>query len=135
MNEPMNGNGNGHDGKAILVADDDQDILELVAFRLERAGYEVLTAGDGEQALATARERRPDLAVLDVMMPKLTGYEVVKAMRAEEGTNRIPVILLTARVQEADVSRGFEAGADDYIRKPFSPQELRARVEAILGRR
>jgi DNA-binding response OmpR family regulator len=135
MNEAMSGNGNGHDTKAILVADDDQDILELVAFRLERAGYEVMTAGDGEQALATARERRPDLAVLDVMMPKLTGYEVVKAMRSEEETSRIPVILLTARVQEADVSRGFEAGADDYIRKPFSPQELRARVEAILGRR
>lgn len=135
MNDLMNGNGNGHDGKTILVADDDQDILELVAFRLERAGYEVLTAGDGEQALASAREHRPALAVLDVMMPKLTGYDVVKAMRAEEGTSRIPVILLTARVQEADVSRGFEAGADDYIRKPFSPQELRARVEAILGRR
>jgi DNA-binding response OmpR family regulator len=135
MNKGMNDNGNGHDGAAILVADDDQDILELVAFRLERAGYEVLTAGDGEQALASAREHRPALAVLDVMMPKLTGYEVVKAMRAEEGTSRIPVILLTARVQEADVSRGFEAGADDYIRKPFSPQELRARVEAILGRR
>jgi DNA-binding response OmpR family regulator len=135
MNDVMNGNGNGHDGKTILVADDDRDILELVAFRLERAGYEVLTAGDGEQALASAREHRPALAVLDVMMPKLTGYDVVKAMRAEEGTSRIPVILLTARVQEADVSRGFEAGADDYIRKPFSPQELRARVEAILGRR
>ncbi|HYG97054.1 MAG TPA: response regulator [Solirubrobacterales bacterium] len=135
MNEGMNGNGNGHEAKAILVADDDQDILELVAFRLERAGYEVMTAGDGEQALAAARDRQPDLAVLDVMMPKLTGYDVVKAMRAEEGTSRIPVILLTARVQEADVSRGFEAGADDYIRKPFSPQELRARVEAILGRR
>jgi DNA-binding response OmpR family regulator len=135
MKDGMNGNGNGHDGAAILVADDDQDILELVAFRLERAGYEVLTAGDGEQALAAAREHRPALAVLDVMMPKLTGYDVVKAMRADEGTSRIPVILLTARVQEADVSRGFEAGADDYIRKPFSPQELRARVEAILGRR
>jgi len=135
MNDVMNGNGNGHDGKTILVADDDRDILELVTFRLERAGYEVLTAGDGEQALASAREHRPALAVLDVMMPKLTGYDVVKAMRAEEGTSRIPVILLTARVQEADVSRGFEAGADDYIRKPFSPQELRARVEAILGRR
>jgi DNA-binding response OmpR family regulator len=135
MNDGMNGNGNGHGGAAILVADDDQDILELVAFRLERAGYEVLTAGDGEQALAAAREHRPALAVLDVMMPKLTGYDVVKAMRADEGTSRIPVILLTARVQEADVSRGFEAGADDYIRKPFSPQELRARVEAILGRR
>lgn len=133
MNDAMNGNGDG--SEAILVADDDRDILELVAFRLERAGYEVLTAGDGEQALAAAREHRPALAVLDVMMPKLTGYDVVKAMRAEEGTSRIPVILLTARVQEADVSRGFEAGADDYIRKPFSPQELRARVEAILGRR
>ena len=119
----------------VLVADDDPDILHLVAFRLERAGYEVITAADGEQALALARERQPALAILDVMMPKLTGYDVTTQLRADESTSRIPVILLTARVQESDVARGFEAGADDYIKKPFSPQELRARVQAILGRR
>jgi DNA-binding response OmpR family regulator len=119
----------------ILIADDDPDILELVAYRLERAGYEIVRASDGEEALQLATERVPDLAVLDVMMPKLTGYEVTARIREHEATNRIPVILLTARVQEADVERGFEVGADDYLRKPFSPQELRARVQAILGRR
>jgi DNA-binding response OmpR family regulator len=119
----------------VLVADDDDDIRQLVKFRLERAGYEVVDARDGEEALRLAIERRPDLAVLDVMMPKLTGYDVTQRLRASEETKRIPVILLTARVQEADVARGFEVGADDYIKKPFSPQELRARVQAILGRR
>ena len=119
----------------VLVADDDPDILALVAFRLERAGYAVVTADNGEEALALARERLPALAVLDVMMPRLTGYQVTKQLREGEATKDIPVILLTARVQEADVARGFEVGADDYIKKPFSPQELRARVQAILGRR
>lgn len=119
----------------VLVADDDPDILSLVGFRLERAGYEILPASDGEQALRLAEERAPDLAVLDVMMPKLDGYEVTRRLRENAATNRIPIILLTARVQEADITRGFEAGADDYIKKPFSPQELRARVQAILGRR
>jgi DNA-binding response OmpR family regulator len=119
----------------VLVADDDEDILELVAFRLERAGYEVITAHDGTEALAAARERLPDLAVLDVMMPGLTGYDVTRELRGDEATRAIPVILLTARVQEADVNRGFEAGADDYLRKPFSPQELRVRVHALLARR
>ena len=123
------------DPRTVLVADDDEDILQLVSFRLERAGYTVVTAADGQQALAAAREHRPDLAVLDVMMPGLNGYEVTRQLRADEATATIPVILLTARVQEADVSRGFEAGADDYLRKPFSPQELRSRVQAILARR
>ncbi|MEA2480397.1 MAG: hypothetical protein QOJ07_2319 [Thermoleophilaceae bacterium] len=122
------------DRPVVLVADDDEDIRDLVAFRLDRAGYEVLRAGDGEQALALAREHRPDLAVLDVMMPKLTGYDVTRELRADAATEAIPVILLTARVQEADVARGFEAGADDYVKKPFSPQELKVRVEAVLGR-
>lgn len=119
----------------VLVADDDPDILTLVGFRLERAGYEVLPARDGEEALALALERQPDLAILDVMMPKLDGYEVTQRLRNDPATSGMPVILLTARVQEADITRGFEAGADDYIKKPFSPQELRARVQAILGRR
>ena len=119
----------------VLVADDDDDIRDLVAFRLDRAGYDVLRAGDGQEALDLAREHRPDLAVLDVMMPRMTGYDVTRELRADQATSRIPVILLTARVQEADVARGFEAGADDYVKKPFSPQELKARVQAVLGRR
>ena len=94
-----------------------------------------MTAADGEEALALARERQPALAILDVMMPKLNGYDVTRELRGDASTSRIPVILLTARVQESDVARGFESGADDYIKKPFSPQELRARVQAILGRR
>lgn len=118
----------------VLVADDDADIRALVAFRLERAGYDVVQAADGDEALSVAFEQFPALAVLDVMMPKRTGYEVTEAIRANEATKRMPVILLTARAQEADVARGFEAGADDYIRKPFSPHELRARVQAVLGR-
>jgi DNA-binding response OmpR family regulator len=118
----------------VLAADDDEDILELIAFRLEHSGYTVLQARDGQEALDLARTAKPDLAVLDVMMPKLDGFEVTRRLREDDSTTRIPIILLTARTQEADVQRGFDAGADDYIRKPFSPQELRARVQAILGR-
>jgi len=95
----------------------------------------VLQAHDGEEAWELARDARPDLAVLDVLMPKLDGFELTRRIRADEATRRIPIILLTARAQDADVQQGFDAGADDYIRKPFSPQELRARVQAILGRR
>lgn len=119
----------------VLVAEDDADILALVAYRLERTGYDVVTATNGEDAAELALDRLPDLAVLDVMMPRLDGYGVTRRIRDHVDTNAIPVILLTARVQEADVARGFEAGADDYIKKPFSPQELRARVQAVLGRR
>jgi DNA-binding response OmpR family regulator len=126
-------NGNGR--PVVLVADDDPDILALVTFRLERAGYDVVAAQDGEEALRLAVEHAPDLAILDVMMPKLDGYEVTARLRQRDATRRMPVILLTARVQEADIARGFEAGADDYVKKPFSPQELGARVQAILGRR
>jgi DNA-binding response OmpR family regulator len=119
----------------VLAADDDDDILELIVFRLEHSGYTVLQAHDGMEALELARSSLPDLAVLDVMMPRLDGFELTRRLRHEEPTSRMPIILLTARSQEADIQRGFEAGADDYIRKPFSPQELRVRVQAILGHR
>ena len=120
--------------KLVLVADDDPDILDLVTFRLDRAGYEVVQARDGQEALEVALDRTPDLCVLDVMMPLLDGYEVTRRLREESATQSVPIILLTARAQDADVQRGFESGATDYIRKPFSPQELRARVEALLAR-
>jgi DNA-binding response OmpR family regulator len=119
----------------ILIADDDPDILALVSFRLERAGYEVVQARNGEEAVQVALARRPDLAVIDVMMPRIDGYEATRQLRQHEETSRMPIILLTARVQEEDIARGFDAGADDYVKKPFSPQELGSRVQAVLGRR
>jgi len=118
--------------KLVLAADDDELILGLVVFRLELSGYRVVTAPDGEEALRVALAERPDLAVIDVMMPKLDGYEVTRRLRAHEQTRDMPIILLTARVQEWDVEQGFEAGANDYLRKPFSPQELQARVHTLL---
>ena len=117
----------------LLVADDDEDILTLVQLRLARSGYEVVVARDGEEALRLAQERSPDLAVLDWMMPKATGIEVLRALRAGEATAQIPVVLLTARASEDDVQAGMDAGADDYIQKPFSPQELASRVQTILA--
>jgi DNA-binding response OmpR family regulator len=116
----------------VLAADDDEDILELVAFRLGRSGYTVVEARDGEEAWQIAQERELDLAVLDVGMPKLDGLEVTRRLRGQEATSKLPIILLTAWVQESDVERGFAAGANDYIRKPFSPMELVARVQAAL---
>jgi DNA-binding response OmpR family regulator len=119
----------------ILVADDDPDILALVSFRLQKSGYEILEARTGEEAVRVALDRLPDLAILDVMMPLVDGYEATRRLRQHEETRRMPVILLTARVQEEDIARGFDAGADDYVKKPFSPQELGSRVQAVLGRR
>jgi DNA-binding response OmpR family regulator len=119
----------------VLVADDDEDILLLVAFRLERAGCEVVTARSGDEALRLALEHTPDLAVLDVMMPGLDGYGVTRELRRAEKTSEIPVILLTARAEEADVARGMAAGADDYVKKPFDGHDLRERVQRLLEAR
>ena len=122
-----------NDRPLVVCADDDEDILSLVTLRLERAGYEVAKAIDGDQALETVRARRPALAILDVMMPKRTGYEVLAEVRADPKLANLKVILLSARVQEADVERGFDAGADAYLAKPFKAPELVAKVQELLG--
>jgi len=116
----------------LLIADDDEDILELLGFRLERAGYEVVRARTGEEALRLALELEPSLAVLDVMMPGLDGYEVTRRIRSDERTSAMPIILLTARAQASDVSQGMAAGADDYVRKPFDARDLKERIERLL---
>jgi DNA-binding response OmpR family regulator len=118
----------------VLIADDDEDILELVRLRLDRCGYDTVLARNGAEALAAAAGRRPDVASLDVTMPGLDGYSVTEELRRDPATMRIPVILLTAFEQTGDVARGFALGVDDYVTKPFSPQELEGRVAAVLGR-
>ena len=118
----------------ILVADDDVDIRELVEFKLTSMGHEVVAVSDGAAAVEACLEQRPDLAVLDVMMPGMSGLDAVRLIRAETELARMPVILLTARAQESDVETGFDSGADDYITKPFSPRELAHRVATLLGR-
>jgi len=117
----------------VLVADDDEDILTLVALRFRRSGLEVILARDGEEALELIQTRAPDAAVLDIAMPKLTGLEVVRRLRDSEETKSIPIVLLTARAAEKDVELGLEAGADEYITKPFSPQDLYACVQSVLS--
>lgn len=130
----MSTNGDGAHGQVIVVADDDEDVRALIEFRLTRAGYRVAAGGDGEEALELIRRERPDLAVLDIMMPKLDGYEVTRRVRSDSETAGTPVLLLTASVREGAEAIGFEAGANDHMRKPFSPQELLARVRSMLGR-
>jgi DNA-binding response OmpR family regulator len=119
----------------ILVADDDEDILDLVCLSLEQAGHETLRAGDGDEALRLAREHHPDLCVLDVVMPGRTGIEVVKSLRNDPETAGIPVLLLTATVQEKELLPGLDKGGDFYLGKPFSPRELKARVGVLLDDR
>ena len=116
----------------ILVADDDEDILLLVTTRLRRDGFNVVSASSGDQALALAREHKPTLAVLDIGMPGLDGLEVLAAIRADETLRGTLVLLLTAKAQESDVRRGYDSGADAYVKKPFSPAELSTRVRGLL---
>lgn len=118
----------------IVVADDDADIRDLVVFKLVQSGHDVVPVADGAAAVEACREQTPDLAVLDVMMPVMTGLDACRALRAEPALRHVPVILLTARTQDADVGLGREAGADEYVAKPFSPRELAARVDRLLDR-
>ena len=117
----------------ILVVDDEIYIVHILDFSLGMEGYEVVTALDGEQALEKARSEKPDLIVLDIMMPKLDGYETCKRLKADPETKGMPVILLSAKGRNVDQKVGFEVGADDYITKPFSPRKLVERINAILG--
>jgi DNA-binding response OmpR family regulator len=119
-------------GSLILVADDDDDILLLLSFHFERAGYEVVQARDGLEALRVAMDRRPALAVLDVTMPGIDGFEVTRELRRNVATRSMPVILLTARAQATDVAQGMAAGADEYVKKPFDADDLKDRVERLL---
>ena len=118
----------------ILVVDDEPDITALVAYHLAKAGYRVSTAANGPDALKAAREERPDIVILDVMLPGASGYDVLAELRRREETREVGVILLTARREEPDRIRGLSLGADDYLTKPFSPAELALRVNALLRR-
>jgi DNA-binding response OmpR family regulator len=117
----------------ILVVDDEVYIVHILDFSLGMEGYEVITALDGEQALEKARAEHPDLIVLDVMMPKLDGYETCRILKGDDATRNIPIILLSAKGRNADQKVGFDVGADDYITKPFSPRKLVERINALLG--
>ncbi len=120
---------------SVLVVDDDPDVCDLVTYKLEQSGFEVRRASDGDAALREVARRVPDLVLLDIMMPGISGLEVLERWRSDQATAAIPVVMLTAKAQENDVERGFELGADDYVVKPFSPRELVRRVTAVLSRR
>ena len=117
----------------ILVVDDEIYIVHILDFSLGMEGYEVVTALDGEQALEKVKTEKPDLIVLDIMMPKLDGYEVCKNIKSSASTQHIPVILLSAKGRNVDQKLGFDVGADDYITKPFSPRKLVERINQLLG--
>ena len=120
--------------KRILVVDDDKEIVRLVRAYLEQAGFQVLTAYDGETALHTIRRDRPDLVVLDLMLPDRDGWDITRIIRSDSALANTPVIMLTARVEDTDKIIGLELGADDYITKPFNPREVVARVRSVLRR-
>jgi two-component system alkaline phosphatase synthesis response regulator PhoP len=117
----------------VLVVDDEAYILNILDFSLDSEGFRVITAANGEEALRKATDERPDLVILDVMMPKIDGFEVCRALKAKKETQSIPIILLTAKDREADRQKGDEVGADLYMTKPFSPARLIAAVQELLG--
>ncbi|HEX9794735.1 MAG TPA: response regulator transcription factor [Planctomycetota bacterium] len=120
--------------KTLLLVEDDPDLLEVLRLTFEREGYETVLASDGRQALELARRHQPDLVVLDVMLPGMDGIEICQALRGDPSLARVPVLMLTARSEEADVVLGLGVGADDYLAKPARPRELAARVKALLRR-
>src|SRR5713226_8992906 len=120
--------------KRVLLIEDDRDIVELVRYNLEREGFQVASATDGASGLAQIRKTPPDILLLDLMLPKLSGLDICKEIRRDTSLNRLPILMLTARGEEADRVVGLEMGADDYVTKPFSPRELGARVKALLRR-
>jgi len=121
--------------KQILVVDDEEDILELVSFNLTKEGYQVICTTTGEKAIEIIRTQRPDLVVLDLMLPGINGLEVAKILKHDPGTRDILIVMLTAKGEESDIVAGLELGADDYVTKPFSPRILAARVKAVLRRK
>lgn len=118
----------------ILIVDDEADILTLLEYNLDKAGFEVISAQDGPEAIELTKKKRPDLIILDIMLPSMEGTEVCKIIKKDEATSHIPVIMLTAKGEEIDRIVGLELGAEDYITKPFSPRELILRVKAVLKR-
>jgi phosphate regulon transcriptional regulator PhoB len=120
--------------KRVLLIEDDRDIVELVRYNLEREGFQVAAATDGATGLAQVRKAPPDILLLDLMLPKISGLDICKEIRRDTSLNRLPILMLTARGEEADRVVGLEMGADDYVTKPFSPRELGARVKALLRR-
>jgi two-component system alkaline phosphatase synthesis response regulator PhoP/two-component system response regulator VicR len=118
--------------KKILVVDDERHIVRLVEVNLTKAGYQVVTAYDGVEALEQVEKEKPDMVVLDVMMPRMDGFEVLKKLQADPGTAEIPVIMLTAKAQDADIFRGWSSGVSSYLTKPFNPRELLTFVERIF---
>lgn len=118
----------------ILIAEDEPDIRDLVAFTLRFAGHEVVTATNGEEAVQAAKKEAPDLIILDVRMPRMTGYDACRAIKSDPALNAVPVIFLSAKGQEAEIQDGMNAGAEEYLLKPFAPDQLTDRVRSILAR-
>ena len=120
--------------QTIVVAEDQPHIRALIEYKLKNSGYDVVTVADGSAALQKVRETLPDLVLLDVMMPLMTGFEVLVALKQDPATKHIPVLMVTAQSREEEIVKGLDLGADDYIAKPFSPNELAARVKTVLVR-
>ena len=118
----------------VLIVEDEPDVVEMIRYNLHKAGYDVLVSGNGADALRQVRESRPDVILLDLMVPQLNGWEVCRRLKQDASTRSIPVIMVSGRTEEGDKVLGFEMGADDYVTKPFSPRELLARVRAVLRR-
>jgi DNA-binding response OmpR family regulator len=120
------------ENKRIMIVDDERDLVETLTYRLEASGYTVLTAHDGEEGLEKAREEKPDLILLDVMMPKMDGYHVCRLLKFDEELKDIPIIMLTARGQEQDRKTGTDSGANDYVTKPFESSDLLKKIKEYL---